>query len=133
MTANPYTSDDYKRTRRLTVTVPVLTPIPAEQRPLPLDPPQPVDAELTIEARFRRFDEANPHIYADLAALAWDYVNTGARRVSVKALYELLRGRVSTSGETYVLNNDYTALYARKLADEGGLGRYIELRVRKAK
>ena len=133
MTPNPYASDDYKRTRRLIVSAPVRTPIPAEQRPLPLDPPQPADAELTIEARFRRFDEANPHVYDALYRIAWDDVTAGVRRISTKALYERLRGNVSTSGESYVLNNDYTALYARKLADEGGLGQYIELRTRKAK
>jgi len=133
--ANPYAYDpsEYKRTRRITVTTAVRTPIPAEQRPLEFEPAQPATAELTIEARFRRFDADNPHVYAALYRLAWEDVYTGARRISIKALYERLRGHVSTTGEpAYILNNDYTALYARKLAEDG-LDGYIELRERKAK
>jgi len=72
----------------------------------------------TIERDFRRFDAANPHIYDELCRLARLWIERrGVAHLGVKTLYEVARWNIalSTSGDPFKLNNNYTALYARKM------------------
>lgn len=74
------------------------------------------EPELTIAERYALFHEANPHVYRALEILAtqWLWRN---RRVGVKALFEQLRWQsgITTDARPYVLDNNFTAHYARAL------------------
>ncbi|MEU3553346.1 hypothetical protein [Streptomyces fragilis] len=70
----------------------------------------------TITEQFHAFDAAHPWIYTSLERLVAQHLAAGATRVGMKALFEALRWR-RPHGITG-LNNNYTALYARRLIDE---------------
>jgi hypothetical protein len=91
--------------------------------------------DLTIEERFRLFDQANPHVYQVLEQMALDLAARGHQRIGVKMLWETLRYRyaMQTSGdEDYCLDNNYTSRFARKLARNPMLAERIEMRQLKA-
>jgi len=89
---------------------------------------------LNIAERFEVFHKANPHVYQGLRTIALALNRAGFKRYSMKAIYERLRFAViETHGEPWKLNNDFTALYARKLMeDEPELVGFFELRERTA-
>lgn len=70
----------------------------------------------TITEQFHAFDAHNPHVYRALERMAVRRLATGATRVSLKDLFEDLRSQLpyGVAG----LNNNFTALYARRLIDE---------------
>lgn len=91
--------------------------------------------DLTIEERFRLFDQANPQVYQVLEQMALDLAARGHQRIGVKMLWETLRYRyaMQTSGdEDYRLDNNYTSRFARKLAQNPMLAERIEMRQLKA-
>ena len=99
----------------------------------PLVEPQEVGE--TISEQFEAFHRANPHVYRQLRALALNYRRAGQKRCGVKMLFEVLRyqSALKTVGEPWKLNNNYTALYARRLMDrESELTGFFELRERRA-
>ncbi|MFD3910032.1 hypothetical protein [Streptomyces sp. NPDC058603] len=67
----------------------------------------------TITEQFHAFDAQNPHVYRALERMAARRLAAGATRVSLKDLFEDLRRQLpyGVAG----LNNNFTALYARKL------------------
>ncbi|MER6304957.1 hypothetical protein [Streptomyces sp. NPDC001657] len=85
----------------------------------------------TITDRFRAFDAQHPWIYRALEQLVEERLGAGAKRVGMKALFEALRWR--HPHEVTGLNNDYTALYARKLlAEHPQWATSIEIRRRRS-
>ncbi|MEU4007212.1 hypothetical protein AB0H30_01780 [Streptomyces pseudogriseolus] len=70
----------------------------------------------TITEQFNAFDEHNPHVYRALERMAARRLAAGATRVSLKDLFEDLRRQLpyGVAG----LNNNFTALYARRLIDD---------------
>ncbi|MEV6007322.1 hypothetical protein AB0M29_10990 [Streptomyces sp. NPDC051976] len=70
----------------------------------------------SITEQFHAFDANNPHVYRALERMAARRLAAGATRVSLKDLFEDLRRQLphGVAG----LNNNYTALYARRLIDE---------------
>jgi hypothetical protein len=89
----------------------------------------------TIQAAFEEFDRRNPHIYRLLRTMALRYHALGHKRCSMKMLWEFLRFSVSaeTGDDPYKLNNNYTALYSRKLMDENPvLAGFFETRERRS-
>ncbi|WP_329159883.1 hypothetical protein OHB49_11100 [Streptomyces sp. NBC_01717] len=70
----------------------------------------------TITEQFHAFDAHNPHVYRALERMAARRLAAGATRVSLRDLFEDLRGQLpyGVAG----LNNNYTALYARRLIDD---------------
>ncbi|KUO04581.1 hypothetical protein [Streptomyces caeruleatus] len=70
----------------------------------------------TITERFHAFDARNPHVYRALERMAARRLAAGATRVGVKDLFEELRCQLpyGVAG----LNNNFTALYARRLIDD---------------
>lgn len=114
---NAYDAEAQLKTRQRHVyTAPLHQPA-ADQIPLQFDPPQPAEPELTIEARFRQFHAANPHIYQALRELALAQARAGVRQIRSKWLFEQLRaaGTAAESRDEYRLNNIYTSRYARLL------------------
>ena len=98
---------------------------------------KPVDGNVgkgTIEERFSRFHERNPHVYEALRTVALWCLKNG-KQMGMKAIYERVRWEfnVRTDGEPYRLNNDFTALFSRKLMkDEPQLAGFFETRRRRA-
>lgn len=77
---------------------------------------------LTIEEKFRAFDEANPHVYRDLVHLCARRIAEGKTRLSIGGLAEDLREnpalRTSDPNAIWKINNSYRSLYARKIVSE---------------
>lgn len=103
-------------------------------------------ARPSIDQRFAEFFRDHPKVYAELLRLAKDRLARGAKRIGMKALWEELRQvlhKVDLAYDddfetdkgpngTYRLNNDFTALYARKLIqNHPELAAVIEVRKRK--
>lgn len=78
--------------------------------------------EQPITRRFRAYDEANPEVYRLFKMYALQLWNAGHRKGGAKMIWERLRWEFmkkhGTNGHNYKLPNDFTADYARKLADE---------------
>lgn len=76
----------------------------------------------TIEERFAQFHKEHPEVYEALVRLAYEWVSVGRTKLGIKTLYERLRWEWHVKGlrdsEGYKLNNDFTALYARKIMAE---------------
>lgn len=86
---------------------------------------------MSIDDCFEDFHRKHPEIYQTLKSTALKWVARGARRISVKALYEVARMNhwlSVSSGDPWTLNNNYTSRYARMLAAEPELRGLIELR-----
>ncbi|MFB7630486.1 hypothetical protein ACFC0M_05990 [Streptomyces sp. NPDC056149] len=85
----------------------------------------------TISEQFATFDAQHPWIYRALEELVHERLAAGAKRVGMKALFEALRWRHPHGVKG--LNNNYTALYARRLlADHPQWARVIEVRRRRS-
>lgn len=76
------------------------------------------EPEASLADRFAEFHRHNPHVADALEALAAQWL-ARHERVGVKSLYERLRWEsgVRTDGRPYVLNNSWTAFYARLILD----------------
>ena len=86
----------------------------------------------TIRQAWEEFDRANPQIYRELVRLARVWVDKRPdHRLGIKMLFERLRWdlAIKTTGEPLKLNNNYHALYARKImAQEPDLADLFETR-----
>jgi hypothetical protein len=72
----------------------------------------------SIERDFRAFDDRNPQVYAELCRLARLWVERRSlRHLGVATLYEVTRWNLAlrTEGDSFKLNNNHRALYARKI------------------
>lgn len=71
----------------------------------------------SIDERFIDFHTANPHVYAELVALARDAHNRGYRRIGIELLFSAIRWRrmMRTTADEYgfKLNDHFTSRYAR--------------------
>ena len=92
-----------------------------EQLRLDLEPIIAVEIlpEEPIGDRFRRFHAQNPAVYREIVRAARFLKSRGFRHGGMKAIFERIRWHwaVSTRGDAYKLNNDYTAHYARLIMD----------------
>lgn len=74
-----------------------------------------------IAIAFEQFHTANPWVYRKLKGLALAIKQTGRDHYGMKALFEVLRfehAMETHASDGLKLNNNYTALYARKLGQE---------------
>ncbi|WP_239010004.1 hypothetical protein [Streptomyces sp. 769] len=84
----------------------------------------------TITDQFLAFDAEHPYVYRALERLTAERLAAGATRIGLKDLFEALRWRLPHGIRG--LNNNYTALYARKLiADHPHWAGAFELRRRR--
>lgn len=88
-----------------------------------------------IDTAFQEFHHANPHVYEYLVQTARRFVAKGARRLSIKCLYEFARMEHWLNTETqdpWRLSNNHTASYSRLImaqeADLAGLFQTKKLR-----
>lgn len=90
--------------------------------------------ESTLEERFEEFHRANPHVYQELLKRALCLRERGVRRFGIAAIFEALRyeAAMETGGDTWKLNNDYRAFYARLLMKNVvALNGFFEIREQK--
>lgn len=74
----------------------------------------------TIDERFASFHKLNPHVFAAIVDLALRAKNAGRKQYGIAGLFEIMRWNytLETHGDDFKLNNDYKALYARKVMAE---------------
>jgi len=75
----------------------------------------------TIQDDFQRFHQENPQVYRELVRLARAWQSRrGTGKVGMKMLFEVLRWQLamSTTGDDFKLNNNYTSYYARLVMAE---------------
>lgn len=85
----------------------------------------------TIAEQFHSFDARHPRVYRTLERLVAQRLGAGAQRIGTKALFEALRWRLPHGVEG--LNNNFTALYARRLlTDHPEWASAIEIRRRRS-
>lgn len=92
-----------------------------------------VPKSATITERFEAFHEANPHVADALESLARTWFQR-RQKTGMKALVEQLRWQsgISTDGDEYRINNNFTALYARLLIERNpDWADRIETRIRR--
>lgn len=83
-------------------------------------PPTDEDRLGRIEAAFRKFHTDNPHVADKLEKMAAEWFASGHDHVAIKMLWEALRwqeGIRVAAVDTFRLNNNYTARYARLLIE----------------
>ena len=81
-----------------------------------LDPGPTITRKLSITERWEDFHAANPHVFAAALDLARSWLARGDRYISAKAILEVLRVSVATTGERgYRINNDFSAPMSRAL------------------
>ena len=88
-----------------------------------------------LKAKFQEYHEANPHVYSGLKELALRLKRRGRQHYGIKALFEVMRYEraLTTVGDEFKLNNNYTSLYARLLMDnEPELKGFFETRFRRS-
>jgi hypothetical protein len=87
-----------------------------------------------IESAFRKFDDANPEVYAEIVTLTRSWVQRyGFERLGFSTVYGRLRwDRAWATGEDgFRLNNNHQALYSRKvMAHEPDLAGLFQTRGR---
>lgn len=78
-----------------------------------------VEEDNTIQARFSRFHEANPEVYASLVRMARRLKSSGQSTYSISGIYEVVRFDrfTSSNGTPYRLSNDFRSRYARLIMD----------------
>jgi len=87
-----------------------------------------------IERAFWQFHHDHPEVYAELRLLALRLRDRGHGHYGIKALFEVVRferAMLMTDDDSFKLNNNYSALYARLLMkEEPRLKGFFELRAR---
>ena len=90
----------------------------------------------TIQERFERFHAANPQVYRAIVILSRQSIAVGATRLSMNQIFETLRASYQiarTSNDSYKINNDFRAPFARLLVETlPEMRPYFEIRHRKA-
>jgi hypothetical protein len=76
-----------------------------------------LEPKATTEEQFAQFCRRNPWFLKRVAELTYEFRLRGAQRVSMKRVFEELRGDVEDQGTTYRLNNDWSALASRRIVE----------------
>jgi hypothetical protein len=98
-------------------------------------PQKPTDAtshaEPTLEEKFKKFDADNPQVFEAFQQIATQLLARGRRQHGARAILERVRWDLSltTTGDDFKLNNNFVALYARKLiAEDSRFSKFFALR-----
>lgn len=97
---------------------------------------QPSLFEHRIDRAFERFNKERPEVYRWFVHYAEVYLKKGYKHLSADFLLHIVRHHIAiekSENELYKINNNYTALYARKLMKEDErFKEFFQLRVRKS-
>ena len=74
----------------------------------------------SIRERFTTFHQANPEVYALFKSLSLEAKQSGKERYSARTIIEVIRWKQDTftRGEAFVINDNFTPIYARLLIHE---------------
>lgn len=90
-----------------------------------------------IEREFNQFHAEHPEVYSELVHLARTWKRNGTAKLGIATLFEVLRWNSHLNPHLhggYKLNNNYRALYARKIMErEPDLNGLFEVRERTTK
>lgn len=82
----------------------------------------PLFAKDPIKEAFLEFHYENPQVYSRLCALAREWRRAGHAKLGIATLFEKLRWEWHVTGlrdlDGFKLNNNFRALYARKIMDD---------------
>lgn len=83
---------------------------------------EPAPVKDRIEVEFDKFHAKHPEVYRQLIKLAYEWKSHGHSKLGIATIFERLRwewhvGNIKDD-EGYKLNNNYRALYARKMMNE---------------
>jgi len=95
--------------------------------------PAPSIRKETIQQKFSRFHQRNPHVYDMIVTISKRMQQSGVNKFGMKGIFEYLRWQyaMQTQGDRYKLNNVFTAMYARMIMErEHGLRGFFETRNR---
>lgn len=75
---------------------------------------------MTIQESFDTYHRENPHVFTAFVRYAREAKKRGFDKFGAKAIMERIRWHfnIETVGDVFLINNNYTALYARKAMDE---------------
>ena len=102
---------------------------------MPSDLQNRFEFEKASSARFAEYHAANPAIYQALRRFALEAKRAGRERIGIKMLFEVVRWHTSVTAkdDTFKLNNNHHAAYARLLMEqEPELAGFFETRRAKA-
>lgn len=89
-----------------------------------------------IEVGFNKFHTKNPWVYDRLRTMSLQLKQSGCNSYGIAALFEVLRyeyAMKTQSDDGFKLNNNYAALYARKLVqNEPELKEFFRMRARRS-
>lgn len=76
--------------------------------------------ESELEAKFNKYHRDNPHVYRLLLRFTLEALRAGKNNWGMKGVYERARwyADIETKGDSFKLNNNYTAFYSRLLMSE---------------
>ena len=69
---------------------------------------------------FEIFDQENPEVYEIVKKYTFQAIDSGRQRFGIAMIYERVRWYIAieTRGDTFKLNNNFKAFYARKFIHE---------------
>ena len=75
---------------------------------------------MTLDQQFENYHNKNPKIYELFKRFAYEALMSGHHHFGAKAIMERVRWEVSvsTAGDPFKINNNYTSRYARKLISD---------------
>lgn len=74
---------------------------------------------MTLEERFEKYHERNPHIYRAFRHYAFQAIAAGRKHLGVGLIAERIRWDTVISGDDgFKINNNYRAFYARKFMED---------------
>ena len=94
-----------------------------------------VERRKTIEESFQAFHAANPKVYERIVGMTFELFHRGFTRCGIEMIFSQLRWMyyLQTKGDNYKLNNNYRALYARKvMQDYPELDGFFRIRERRS-
>ena len=73
-----------------------------------------------IAQAFENFHSENPHVYDLIVRFATELRLAGRKRLSISLIVERVRweSAIKTTGDVFKINNNFSALYTRKLERE---------------
>lgn len=80
-----------------------------------------VKDELTIQERFEKFHNDNPHVYEALKRLAFEAKQAGKNKIGVDLLVQVARWELIMNTDTndkFKISNSYTSRYARLMMEQ---------------
>jgi hypothetical protein len=79
-----------------------------------------METDTTLQQKFERFHQQNPHVYRHIISLVREARANGVRRIGMSLIIDRIRWDhlIQTKGDTFKINQNYASRYTRLLLDE---------------